>query len=180
MSEQPISLPELAELHGAMTAAMQQAIPQAVNVQAYPVLEQGMKMPALFYAMTSIAPGDDPGDGRVCVLATFEACVLVESDREQAPLQAAVLASKLVKLLHQQYWALDFVDHVRDVQAMPSEALPELVQCAAWSVTWRQPIYLGETEWLWPDEPPGTLKFAFSPNTGSGQEGQYFEPESLT
>lgn len=50
---------------------------------------------------------------------------------------------------------------------MPSET-PEILQCVSWSVHWRQDIYLGDTAWLWDDEPPGSLMFAFHPDTGPG------------
>ncbi|WP_462402173.1 hypothetical protein [Pseudomonas sp. Marseille-QA0332] len=179
MSEQPTSSSELTRLHEAITATLQEALPRLQNIEAYPVLEEGMKLPALLYAITGMAPGPDPGDGRTCIMATFEALILVEEARSQAPLQAAVLASKLVSVLDEQYWDLDFVDQVQDVQAMPSEATPALLQCVGWSVQWRQAVYLGDTEWPWPDEPPGTLVFAFDPDTGPGNEDQYRAPEDL-
>lgn len=180
MSEQPISLPELAELHAAMKTIMQQALPQVVDVQHYPKLQEGLPMPALYFALSGLAPGPDPGDGRTALVAMFEACVLVESDREQAHLQAAVLASKLVRLLdNDQYWGVECVDLARDIHASPSESIPELLQCAAWTVQWRHVLYVGDTDWPWDDQPPGSLVFAFAPETGAEHEGAYFPPESL-
>lgn len=163
-----------------MATIMRQALPQVVDVQYYPKLEEGMPMPALYFALSGLAPGPDPGDGRTAVMATFEACALVESAREQAHLQAAVLASKLVRLLgNDQYWGVDCVDRAQDVHAMPSESIPELLQCAAWTIQWRHVLYLGETEWVWDDQPPGKLVFAFDPDTGPGNEDNYRAPEDL-
>lgn len=180
MSEQPISLPEFVQLHDAMANTIRGAMPQVVDVKHYPKLEEGLPMPALYFALSGLAPGPDPGDGRTAVMATFEACVLVEVDRAQAHLQAAILAAKLVRLLdHDQYWGVDCVDRAHDIHAMPSESLPELLQCAAWTVQWRHVLYLGETEWLWDDQPPGSLVFAFDPDTGPGNEDQYRPPEEL-
>ncbi|RCL22977.1 hypothetical protein C6A77_19250 [Pseudomonas sp. AFG_SD02_1510_Pfu_092] len=179
MSEQPISLPEVAELHAAMEAIMREAMPQVVDVQCYPKLQEGLPMPALYFALSGLAPGPNPGDGRTAVMASFEACVLVESDRDQAHLQAAILAAKLVRLLDDQYWGVDCVDAAQDVHAVPSESIPELLQCAAWTVQWRHVLYLGDTEWLWDDQPPGSLLFAFYPDTGPGNESQYRPPEEL-
>ncbi|MDZ5740964.1 hypothetical protein [Pseudomonas asiatica] len=180
MSEQPISLPELAELHTAMARIIREAMPQVVDVQHYPKLQEGLPMPALYFALSGLAPGPDPGDGRTAVMATFEACVLVESDREQAHLQAAILATKLVRLLdHDQYWGVECVDQAQDVHAMPSESIPELLQCAAWTVQWRHVLYLGDTEWPWEDQPPGSLLFAFDPDSGPGSEHQYQGPEAM-
>ncbi|KXK67154.1 hypothetical protein BC89_34345, partial [Pseudomonas monteilii] len=69
---------ELRVLHEAMTAAFQAALPQVKHVEAYPILKEGMKLPALLYAATNFAPGIDPGDGRLCVTVTFEALILLE------------------------------------------------------------------------------------------------------
>ena len=171
-------LHELTQLHEAITASIKREIPQLVHVEAYPVLQQGMPMPMLIYAMTNVQPGVDPGDGRVCVVATFEAAILVESSRSQAPLQAAILASKFAGLLHQQQWDMDFTLPVSAVQAMPTEPVPELAECAAWSVMWQQTLYMGETTWPW-DDAPGKLVFAFDPETGAAHESDYVAPEAL-
>lgn len=179
MSEQPTLPSELTLLHAAMTATIKAGMSRLQLVEAYPVLRKGMKLPALLYAMTNLVPGPDPGDGRACVVATFEACILVESSRPQAPLQAAILATQLVKLLRHQFWDMDFVAGVYDVQAMPSESIPDLVQCAAWSVQWRQDVYLGDTEWLWPDEPAGSLQFAPDPDMAFAVDSGGQAPEEL-
>ena len=185
MSEPQISsdelvLPsELKVLHDAMTAALKAGLPQIQHVEAYPILKEGMKLPVLLYAATNFAPGVKPGDGRLCVKVTFEAVVLLESRRSLAPLQAAILAGKVMQLLDEQYWDLDFVGQVEDVQAMPSEVVPELARCVGWSLQWRQDVYLGDTEWPWDNEPPGSLVFAFHPETGEGSEGNYQSPEQM-
>lgn len=179
MSE-PQTLPsELTQLHGAMTATMKAGLPQIQHVEAYPILREGMKLPALLYAMTNVAPGVKPGDGRLCVTATFEACILLERSRNEAPLQAAILAAKLMQLLDEQYWDVDFVDQVKDMQASPTELIPDLARCTGWSVAWRQDIYLGDTEWPWENQPPGSLVFAFAPDTGPGNEAGYIRPEDI-
>ncbi|QGW77759.1 hypothetical protein GPJ81_14040 [Pseudomonas alkylphenolica] len=164
---------ELKVLHDAITATMVAALPQVRHVEAYPVLKEGMKLPALIYAMTAVEPATKPGDGRLCVRATFEACILVESKRKMAPLQAAILAAKLMQLLDEQYWDVEFVDQVRGVQAMPSEMIPELARCTGWSVLWQQDIYLGDTEWPWENEPPGSLVFVVGP------DAEHVKPEEL-
>ena len=178
-SDEQVMPSELRLLHEAMTATFKAGLPLIEHVEAYPILKEGMKLPALLYAMTNVAPGVDPGDGRLCVTVTFEGLILLESKRAMAPLQAAILASKVMQVLNQQYWELDFVDQVFDVQAMPAEAVPELVRCVGWAVQWRQNIYLGDTAWPWPDEPPGSLVFAIDPDSGPGNEGQYVAPEAL-
>lgn len=168
-SGDPLALPsELKVLHDTMTAALKAGLPEIQHVEAYPILKEGMRLPALLYAATNFAPGVKPGDGRLCVKVTFEAVVLLESRRGLAPLQAAILASKVMRLLDEQYWDLDFVDQVEDVQAMPTEVVPELARCVGWSLQWRQNVYLGDTEWLWPDEFGGHLKFTNYPDEQEG------------
>lgn len=180
-SDEPQVIPsELKQLHDAMTATLKAGLPQFLHVEAYPkLIKEGMKLPALLYAATNFAPGDDPGDGRLCLKVTFEALVLLESSRPLAPLQAAILASKLMKLLRHQYWDSDFVGSTENVQAMPSEFVPELARCVGWSVQWQQDVYLGETEWLWENEPPGSLVFSFYPESGEGNEHNYQSPEAM-
>ncbi|WGV21966.1 hypothetical protein QIY50_07135 [Pseudomonas putida] len=160
MSEPQTSDSELTRLHEAITATIKEGIPQLKHVEACPVLEDGLPLPMLMYAITNMQPGDDPGDGRVCVVATFEACILVEAARHQAPIQAAILATKLVGLLNYQQWGQDFVLPVSDVFAGPTAPIPELAECTAWAVQWRQTIYLGTTQWVWDDDSPSSLVLA--------------------
>lgn len=170
---------ELRVLHEAITATLKAAIPQFQHVEAYPILKEGMKLPALLYAATNFAPAARPGDGRLCITVTFEAAVMLEANRGMAPLQAAILAAKVLQVLQDQYWDVDFVDQPMDAQAMPSEFIPQLARCTGWSVMWRQNVYLGETEWPWENEPPGSLVFGFDPDTGAGSEGHYQGPEDM-
>ena len=100
-SDDPPVIPgELKQLHDAMTATLQANLPQFQLIEAYPkLIKEGMKLPALLYAATNFAPGDDPGDGRLCLKVTFEALVMLESSRALAPLQAAGEARKVLVAL---------------------------------------------------------------------------------
>lgn len=156
----PVVPSELKVLHDAMTAVLQAGLPQIPLVEAYPkLIKEGMKLPALLYAATNFAPGFKPGDGRLCLKVTFEALILLEAARPLAPLQAAILAGKVMQLLDDQYWDLDFVGGVENMQAMPAEVVPELARCVGWALQWQQDVYLGDTTWPWSDEPPGSLVF---------------------
>ncbi|EJT83138.1 hypothetical protein PPS11_39563 [Pseudomonas putida S11] len=57
--------------------------------------------------------------------------------------------------------------------------VPELARCVGWAVQWRQDVYLGDTAWPWEDQPPGSLVFAFDPDSGPGSEDQYQSPEAM-
>ena len=48
-----------------------------------------------------------------------------------------------------------------------------------WLVEWTQSLRLGDPEWAWEDQPPGSLMLGFDPQTGPGHEPDYFAPEAL-
>ena len=43
------------------------------------------------------------------------------------------------------------------MQSLQDWTQPDLDGYTVWLVEWTQQIYLGDEEWPWPDEPPGTL-----------------------
>nr|BFE89970.1 hypothetical protein GCM10020185_05060 [Pseudomonas brassicacearum subsp. brassicacearum] len=71
------------------------------------------------------------------------------------------------------------VEPAEFVRAAQDWTRPELDGYAVWVVEWTQTIYLGEEEWPWPNQPPGSLLWGFSPDTGSGSEGSYQPPEDM-
>ncbi|MCP3749626.1 hypothetical protein [Pseudomonas sp. SBB6] len=169
---------ELQTLHEAITATITAAMPQLETVAAYTATDQNTALPALYHAMTNLKPGTDPGDGRCCLLATFEARILVDASVAQAPLQVATLATQLTVLLRQQYWQMNFVEAAKNVLAsvvQPPAGSPSPI---SWLVQWEQVLYLGAEQWPWPNE-PGPLAFAFSPDTGPGFEADYQSPEDM-
>ncbi|MNJ33027.1 hypothetical protein D3C77_277060 [compost metagenome] len=169
---------ELTTLHEAITATIKLAMPVLETVEAYVPANQSTTLPALLHAITGLKPGIDPGDGRSCIAATFEARILVDSNLPQASLQAVTLAAQLAVLLRKQFWGLDFVEETQQVQALPVLAIPASPVAVEWRVQWEQVLHLGSVQWPWPDE-PGPMAFAFSPDTGLGNEGSYQSPEDL-
>ncbi|MEG0858980.1 MAG: hypothetical protein RSD81_06555 [Pseudomonas sp.] len=166
---------ELTTLHEAITASIKAAIPQFETVGAYATADESTVLPALLYAITSLVPGVDPGDGRAGIIAGFEARILVDPARPQAPLLSVSLAAQLTILLRKQFWALDFVEGASVVRAMPATTASTTI----WLVQWQQMLRLGAAQWPWPDE-PGPLAFAFSPDTGRGNEDSYQSAEGMT
>ncbi|ROL74703.1 hypothetical protein [Pseudomonas vranovensis] len=169
---------ELNRLHEAISATIKAALPQFETVEAYASAAPTTVLPALFHSITALKPGDDPGDGRVRVIATFEARIFVDSAGEQAALGIATLACQMTVLLRKQFWALDFVDEAKAVQALPVQLSADAALPRNWTVQWEQALYLGAEQWPWPVE-PGPLAFAFSPDTGPGFEGDYQSAEDL-
>ncbi|QBF25571.1 hypothetical protein EXN22_07605 [Pseudomonas tructae] len=169
---------ELTTLHEAITATIKAAMPQLETVAGYATTEQNTALPALNHAMVSFRPGTDPGDGRCCILATFEADIHVDASVMQAPLQAASLATQLTVLLRQQFWQLDFVQAANNVQASVVQPGAGTTFPTTWRVQWEQALLLGAVQWPWPDQ-TGPLAFAFSPDTGPRFEADYQSPEDL-
>ncbi|MEE5139150.1 hypothetical protein V2J83_27005 [Pseudomonas alliivorans] len=176
MSDEAFSLDSLYE-------AIEQHISSGIAGLAYvgtmPDMLQQVAVPAVLIELVEFEPGIDQGTGETALIARFEARVIVGSEREQCQQQAAFAATQLAVLLRLQTWGLE-VEPAEFVRAAQDWSRPELDGYAVWVVEWTQGIYLGEEEWPWPDEPPGTLVFAFSPDTGKGREDAYQSPEGLT
>lgn len=162
---------ELATLHAALTATIREAMPELASVDAYTTVGNDPALPALRHGIVRMVADAAPRDGRSVLFATFEADIATDPDNPAARLQGSLLAAQLVDLLRQQLWGLDFVEASRNVRAYLSGI--------SWKVRWEQPVLLGEAQWHWPDEPPGSLLLGISPDTGAGKQDQYFAPEDL-
>lgn len=170
---------ELGTLHEAITATLSAGMPELQRIAAFVPPDAGMALPALLHTLTSMKPGADAGEGRACVIASFEARILVSAGRQQASLEAMTLAAQLTVLLRQQFWGLGFVEATANVQARPAMLPPEVPGALEWRVQWEQPVYLGDLQWPWPDQPPGPLVLAFSPDTGPAHKDHYQAPEDM-
>lgn len=170
---------ELTQLKDAITSTIKQAMPQLHRVEAFPKMLEGVTEPALYFVVTGLDQAADPGDGRSCMRATFEARIRVDPELAQAPMQAAILATQLLELLRCQQWNLDFVEGATAVWAKPAGTVADPTYRAEWIVQWQQLIYLGQEQWPWADQPAGTLVLGFSPDTGPGHEGDYQSPEHM-
>lgn len=167
---------ELTTLHDAITRIISEQMPRVVHVEQFPELGAEVMTPALLYGITDMAPGQDRGEGKTAIIGRFQSCILVEADRPKASLQAAILAGQLMTVLKNQWWDVDFVTGPPEqVHAQPEAPTQELEQFVMWSVQWVQPFEIGELDWPWPDEPPGSLMFGFNDET----KDQFFPPEEL-
>ena len=169
MSEQPFSLDLL---YGVIETRIREAIPGLAYVGTMPDKLQHVALPAVVLELAEFEPGRDPGTGEVGVDARFEARVIVGSEQEQCQQQAAFAAAQLAVLLRMQTWGLE-IEQAEFVRAAQDWTRPELDGYAVWVVEWTQGIYLGDEEWPWPDQPPGTLVLAVGP------DGERVHPEEL-
>lgn len=165
---------DLSGLHQAVSATLRAAMPQLRTVECYAAVQAQTPLPALFHGIVGLKPGIDPGDGHSCVIATFEARIHTDASQPYPALEAVDLAAQLMVLLRKQYWNIDFVEEARSVQALPSNASP-----TTWTVQWEQVLHLGQVQWPWPNQPPGSLVLAFDPDSGPGNESAYKAPEDF-
>lgn len=157
---------DLNALHHAISATVQAAIPQFETIQHNAVVQPDTPLPALFHSIIGLKPGTDPVDGHSRIVATFEGRI-----HTGAALEATTLAAQLMVLLRKQYWDIDFVEEARAVLAQPVDD--------GWVVQWEQVLHLGEVQWPWPNQPRGSLVFAFDPDSGPEHEGAYKKPEDF-
>lgn len=168
---------------GAVYAAIEEHIKDAIPGLAYVgTMPEGIEVvtpPAVVLELVGFGDADkDPGTGEVAVEARFEARVIVGQEESNCLHVAAFVAAQLAVLLRMQSWGLP-VEFAEFVRAERDWSRPELDSYAVWVVEWNQVIFLGTEEWPWPIQPPGSLVFGFSPDTGPGSEGQYQSPEAM-
>lgn len=147
-------------------------------VTAWPNIKDRIALPAVFIELSDMEPGPDIGSGETTLICRFEARIIVDPILSRHCQQAVQLASQLAVLLRAQTWDVQ-VEPAEFVQAMQDWTKPELDGYVVWLVEWTHQLYLGVEEWPWPDEPPGSLVFGFSPDIGPGHEADYVAPEAL-
>lgn len=169
MCDEPLTLEQL---YAAVEAHIREAVPGLAYIATMPDPIRHLPLPAVMIDVAEFEPGADRGTGEVSVVARFEARVIVGPEQLQCQHQAAFAAAQLTSLLRNQSWGLD-VEFAEFVRAAQDWTRPELEGYIVWVVEWTQQIYLGEPEWPWPDQRPGTLVFAVGP------DGEQIPPEEL-
>jgi hypothetical protein len=161
-ADEPFSLEQL---YGAIERHVQAYLPGVQTVAAWPAIEDCVRLPAVVIEMAEMEPGQDPGTGEVGLACKFEARVITDPIQEDHHQQAVFLAGQLTVLLRLQSWGVE-VEPAEFVRAMQDWTKPELDGYTVWVVEWTQQIYLGEAQWPWPDQPPGTLVLSIEPGDG--------------
>ncbi len=175
MSDQTFNLDAL---YRAIEDHVQQAVPGLEAVCFMPAHMTTLPVPMVLLELVELEPGRDQGTGETAVVARFEARAIVGAEQEECYRQAAFIASRLAVLLRLQTWGQE-VEPAEFLQASQDFTRPELDGYAVWVVEWTQTLYLGEEEWPWPNQPPGSLMLGFVPNTGSVQQSQYVDPGAV-
>ncbi|MCU0121310.1 hypothetical protein N8H74_23845 [Pseudomonas sp. B2M1-30] len=174
-TEVPFSLDQLYQV---IEQHIQDHLPGVRTVATWPDLEGSIALPAVLVELAEMEPGLDPGTGETGLNCKFEARVITDPIAADHHRQAVFIAGQLAVLLRTQCWGVK-VEPAEFVQAMPDWTKPELDGYTVWVVEWTQQIYLGEAQWPWPDQPPGTLLLGVEPDAGLANKDKYFAPENL-
>lgn len=169
MVDEPLTLDRL---YAAIEGRIHAAVPGLELVATMPHMLQQLPVPAVVIEVAEFEPGVDRGTGETSLVVRFEARVIVAPEQPDCQQQAAFVAAQLTGLLRMQSWGLE-VELAEFVRAAQDWTRPELDGYAVWVVEWTQQLYLGEQEWPWPNQPPGTLVFQVGPDAES------VEPEGL-
>lgn len=162
MPDDPIPLEGV---FNAIEEHIKNAIPGLAYVGTMPDKLTQVDAPAIVVELVEFEAADkDPGTGETAVDARFEARVLVGGEEEGCLHIAAFVAAQLAVLLRVQVWGLA-VEPSIFVRAAQDWTRPELDGFAVWVVEWTQVLYLGEEQWPWPIQPPGTLVLAVGPDS---------------
>lgn len=175
MPEQPLTLDLLLAAIEQTLAAQLTEIEQVLRG---PLGSAAPTLPAVLLDLVQLQPGQDPGSGETAVLCTLQARVLVVPGDAAAEALALRSVARLATLLRSQTWGLE-VQPAAFVEARPVDQEAGLEAYRCWLVEWRQLVLLGEPEWPWEDQPPGSLLLGIDPQTGPGHEADYFAPEDL-
>ena len=167
MPEPPFSLDQL---YQAIEQHIEQHLPGVQLVSFWPDIQQHIPLPAVFLDIAEIEPGTDIGTGETTLTLTFEARVIVDVIRADHYPQAVHLATQLAVLLRAKSWGLA-VEPAEFQRSSQDWTRPELDGYTVWLVEWTQTVYLGEQEWPWPDEPPGTLLISVNDEDHVAPEG---------
>ncbi|WP_097140171.1 MULTISPECIES: hypothetical protein [unclassified Pseudomonas] len=168
----------LQQFYGAIEQHLQLSLPRVAIVKVWPVIGTSIPLPAIFIELAEFEPGRDPGTGETGLVCKMEARIVTDPLHADHHQQAVFLAGRLAVLLRMQTWGLE-IEQAEFVQAMQDWTKPELDSYTVWLVEWTQQIYLGEEEWPWLNQPPGSLVWGFVPDTGPGGEGNYLPPEAM-
>ncbi|WLI14339.1 MULTISPECIES: hypothetical protein [Pseudomonas] len=172
MTDEPEIPFSLEQLYQAIERYIHTHLPGVQTVAVWPNIEDRICLPAVFIELAEMEPGQDPGTGEMGLACKFEARVITDPIQPDHHQQAVFLAGQLAVLLRLQSWGVA-VEPAEFVQAMQDWTKPELDGYTVWVVEWTQQIYLGETDWPWADQPPGTLVLNIEPGDG------VFRPEEV-
>lgn len=162
----------LAQLHNAIVNGLRAKLDGVPTVEAYPVLQRRIGLPAVLVELAEMEPGDDPGNGATALIGRFHARAIVDPNAAQADLQVRELAARVAVALTHQTWGLP-ITMASLVQIGDDAFKPELDGYLVWVVEWTHEFHLGEAVWPYADESGLAIWVGFTPNI---QPPETYEP----
>lgn len=180
---------DLAVLHDQIVADIKAQFPQLQTVEFYREDRKSVPLPACLLELTEMEalPDDDPGTEQLCVMASFEAELIVSFRTPQAKQSIRLLAAALSAWLRMRRWsnpddptkklptgeALVVGAYQDDYRVMNAQRDQDLPQFEVWRVEWQQRINLGESVWTDEGVTPSIVFAGISPEIGFGHEDDY-------
>lgn len=185
---------DLNELYVAIENDIKAAFPQFRTVEFYREDRKELPKPACLLELTEmeVSVEDDPGTEQLCVLATFEASLVIDAIRTpQSQRQIRVIAAALAAWLRKRRWkkpgatpgtpgsvyptgeALVIGAYQDDFRIMGGQRDQDLPQYDVWRVEWQQRIHLGHGIFTNETFPPPEVWVGQAPEIGTGNEDDY-------
>lgn len=168
-------LDNLEQLHDAIVAGLRVKLAGVPTVDAYPVIERRIHLPAALVELAEMEPGTDPGTGETALIGRFQARAIVDPNAQNADMMVRELSARIAVAITHETWGLD-VGVAQLVQIGEDAFKPELDGYIVWVVEWTHEFHLGTTAWPYPDDTGKTLLVGLHPGTGPGKEDGYMVP----
>ena len=164
----------LAQLHAAIITGLRAKLTGISTVDAYPVIQRSMEIPAVLIELSEMDNGTDPGTGGIALIGHFQARAVVDPNLSDAYMQVRELAARIAVAIQHETWGLE-ISVSKLLQIGEDAFKPELDGYLCWMVEWTHEFHLGQMAWPYPDETGLTLMLGLYPDTGAGNEGKYWE-----
>lgn len=166
-------LDNLAQLHTAIVAGMRAKLSGVPTVDAYPVIQRRIHLPAVLVELAEMEPGTDPGTGQTALIGRFQARAIVDPNQPGADLVVRELAARIAVAITHETWGQE-ITVAQLVQIGEDAFKPELDGYLVWVVEWTHEFHLGETEWPYEDDTGLAIMLGVYPETGAGREDRYW------
>lgn len=164
----------LAEIHAAIVSGLQSKLIGISTVEAYPVIQRRVSIPAVLIELSEVNLGSDPGTGEAALIGHFQARAIVDPNLTDAYMQVRELAVRIAVAITHETWGME-IGVSKLLQVGEDAFKPDLDGYLCWMVEWTHEFHLGEAIWPYPDETGLTLMLGLYPDTGVGKENMYWE-----
>lgn len=160
----------IAQLQKTIETRLQAILAPAVGVALYPPLEDGMALPMVVLELDEFAPGTDPGNNQLALVATLQARVILDPNQEDAELRIRQLAARVALEVHRAHgFGLEYVAPAKIRRLVPDGfSRPELEGYLVWLVEWTHEIDIGDEADL--TVKPGAVGIDWTVMSGDAEE----------